>query len=281
MRSALLLLALAGCTSAAAAPSDAGTPDASDGGSFAKRGAVEVTAYSYPVGSHTFSGGSVGASFVDATGFASPACTTTHLGACDLSLCGTTSDAGAPEPLAAGAVAVDGVTGGPLTLTPTGTAYVPVTSAALLFAAGDALTASAPGDPQGAPAFQRAVKAPSYVFVSEPPFPGTGPIGLDRTKDLPVVWSNGTIGTTVVTLSGAGFLLQCSAAASAGKLTVPAAALGNLPQIAAAGAETFSVSTLMIDHRAAGSAGDWGIDLRVTAVAARPGGTASAPLLLP
>jgi hypothetical protein len=239
---------------------------------------IEVTAYSYPVGSHTFSGGSVGASFADATGLPSPSCTTTHLGACDVSLCGIANDGGAPSPRAAGAVTVDGIGGGPFTLTPSGTTYAPVTSAALLFAAGDVVHTSAPGDAQGAPAFQREVKAPSYVFVSEPAFPGTGPLALDRTKDLPVVWSNGTAGTTVVTLGGPGFLVACSAVATAGTLTVPAAALGNLPKIAVVGAETFSVSTLTIDGR---PAGDWGIDLRVTAVAARPGGTASAPLLLP
>ena len=195
-----------------------------------------------------------------------------------MSLCGTTDDAGASTPRAAGAVTVDGVGGGPFTLTPSGTTYAPVTSAVLLFAAGDVLRASAPGDPLGAPAFQRTVNAPSYVFVSEPAFPGTGPLPIDRAKDLPVVWSNGTTGTTVVALSGPGFLVSCSAPATAGKLTVPAAALGNLPKIPVAGAETFSVSTLTIDRRAAA---DWGIDLRVTAVAARPGGTASAPLLLP
>ena len=275
MRSALLFLVFVGCGGPTAASLDAGVQDA---GSFAKMGVIDVAAYSYPVGSHTFSGGSVGASFVDAVTVTGPSCTPIRDGVCTLSLCGPTLDAGAPAPRAAGAVTLDGVAGGPITLTPSDAGYAPITSAVLLFAAGDAITASAPGDPSGAPAFQRAVKAPSYVFVSAPPFPGTGPISLERTKDLQIVWSSGTTGTTTATLSGPDFLLECSVAATAGKLTVPASALGKLPQIVAPGPASFSVTTRTTDLR---GAGDWGVVLRVTAEGARPGGTASAPLLLP
>ena len=237
------------------------------------------------MGSKTFSGGSLSASFVDATGAAaSPVCQTTTAGACKLSLCPqpVLSDAAAPVQLTAGAITVDGTTGGPSTLTPSGADYAPVSSSTSLFLGGESLTASAPGDAQGAPAFSRTVKAPSYVFVSEPLFPGTGPMSIDRTKDLPVVWTAGTEGDTAVTLSGqAGgqtFLLQCTVPATAGKLTVPASALGKLPQVTATGLAVVSVSTLAIDRR---RAGDWSLYLYVSAQGARPGGVASAGLLLP
>jgi hypothetical protein len=275
MRSALLFLVIVGCGGPSAAPVDAGVPDA---GTFAKMGVIDIAAYSYPVGSHTFSGGSVGASFVDAVTVTGPSCTPIRDGVCTLSLCGPTLDAGAPAPRAAGAVTLDGVAGGPITLTPSDAGYAPITSAVLLFSAGDAITASAPGDPAGAPAFQRAVKAPSYVFVSEPPFPGTGPISLERTKDLQIVWSSGTTGTTTATFNGPDFLLECSVDATAGKLTVPASVLEKLPQIVAPGPASFSVMTRTTDLR---GVGDWGVLLRVTADGARPGGIASAPLLLP
>ena len=293
MRSALLLLALAACgDSATTPPTDGGATDGpggdsagQDAGTFAKSGGVYVSAYSYPVGSKTFSGGSLSASFVDATGAAaSPVCQTSTDGPCKLSICPqpALSDAAAPVPLSAGAVTVDGVAGGPFTLTPTGGDYAPVSASAILFLGGESVTASAPGAPQGAPAFDRAVKAPSYVFVDEPLFPGTGPISINRTKDLPVTWTAGTDGDTSVTLSGqaAGqtFLLQCTVAATAGKVTVPAAALGKLPQVSALGLAVFSVSTLAIDRRATG---DWSLYLYVSAQGARPGGVASAGLLLP
>lgn len=283
MRAATLLLLLVACGDWAPARTvDAGPPAA---GTFAKSGGVYVIAYSYPVESHTFSGGSLSASFVDAAGpAAGPACPTTTDGACTLSLCPqpVLSDAGAKGPVAAGIVTVEGIAGGPYALAPSGGAYAPVSLAAISFRSGESLTTSAPGEPQGAPAFTRAVKAPSYVFVSEPLFPRTGPVTIDRTKDLPIVWTAGTDGDTTVTLSGqaAGqtFLLQCTTAATAGKLTVPAIALGKLPTVTAAGLAVFSVATQAADRRATR---DWMLYLHVSALGARPGGVASAELLVP
>jgi len=163
---------------------------------------------------------------------ASSACSTTTAGACQIQTC-TTSGSGGTVPITytdSGLMTISGVqvNDGTMTLTPGAYGYITVSGAVALFNGGDTVRFQAPGNPQGAPAFDVSLVAPTSVQVTAPTFT-QGSVTASATQDLAVAWSGPATSDVTVQVTGgvtgSSAVARCTFTGSAGYGVVPVAAL--------------------------------------------------------
>lgn len=228
-------------------------------------GAVTVVVSSYTVQEKTFGETTVSAAFAEAP---SVPCADTRSsdGTCVLTKCSGAT----PPALGAGTIQIHGLSSGDVTLSQSGTTYVPQTTSTPLFSGGETIGATASGG--DVPTFTRSVVAPTFATLTAPPWPPSGPLPIARAKDFVVAWQGAASGTAFVALSSPGVAVRCEVPAQSGTLTVPAAFVDALATNASA-----SVGTVARDRREAGNAR---AELEVTAIAARAGGSATGAAIL-
>ncbi len=187
---------------------------------------------------------SVSASFAAAVAAAGGAgtCTTTMMGSCTATVCAVV-DGGAP------AAVVSGLNAGDITVTGMADAgaavltygaigdagykgYHPASGVGQFFNSGDMISAMGAGGPD-LPAFTgQMVTAPSDIVMTSPACDMTGCPDLDRTADLAVTWTGGTVGkvnASLASISDASVVsIQCTFDAAGGTGTIPSAILGKL-----------------------------------------------------
>ncbi len=215
------------------------------------------------------------------TGGGGGSCNTTTDGACEVQTCtsGTPTDGGVSVTYTdAGPVTVSGVqvNDGTMTLTPGAYGYQTVSGAVALFNAGDSVRLVAPGNPQGAPAFDVSLVAPSSVNVTAPVF-NQGMVTAAAAHDLAVHWTGSSTADVKVQLAGGSggtsVLARCAFAGNAGSGTVPAAALA---AVAAAGGYASIVITSESD--ATRTPDGWNLAFALSTNAIQPMGLASGTL---
>jgi len=207
-------------------------------------GTLSANVSSYSSGAQSIRSTSVSVQFVRLSSVSPSTCTTTMNGGCTIWVCPlpTPPSSSSPTYQSAGTVTVSGATS-PISLTPGANAMYPAFSDAshVLYAGGTTLTFSAAGATVGA--FQLAATAPSLLTLTAPATTA-GKLTLDRTRDLTFTWSGGASGEARVTLSSltasSSTLINCSAAASLGQMTVPRAALALLPSSPTSASWSFS-----------------------------------------
>jgi hypothetical protein len=139
-----------------------------------------------------------------------------------------------------------------------------------LFAAGDTLTVSAPGDL--VPAFSATVTAPAQPTVTSPPVAGGMQLMWTRSSDLPLTWSGGAAGTLQVALIASGQAMvppsgiNCTFAASDGTGAIPGAALQLLPTGPAAVYVTVGSQSVV-------AAGSWSVTVSASTAPLAPDGS--------
>ncbi len=221
------------------ATGDAGTGDAASPS--AKVGTVTVGQAKVTVAASAVYVTSFAATFTDGPPVQQTpgTCVTTPYGACTFTECTTasTTDPGtAPAPLSAGDLKLTGgqLPADGLTLSPDKTGvYASKPGATQIFGGGETLTLKAAGATGGVPAFDgKTVVAPSDIVVT-PALSTTSPTNVSRTTDYKFDWTGGGAGSVTLALatSKAGDKSQtilCTAAASAGTITVPQAAVAKL-----------------------------------------------------
>jgi hypothetical protein len=112
------------------------------------------------------------------------------------------------------------------------------------------------------PAFATDVDAATKISISTPDLPDSGPLVVDRTKDLTLIWPAPLSGSLVFIFFGSDGLhdVRCEFPGASGSGTVPKAALATLP-VGSGGATAFSRSGLTLD------AGGRPVDVSMTFVA--------------
>jgi hypothetical protein len=162
-------------------------------------------------------------------------CNSATYGACTVQTCTfapSPTDAGTSmiSYTDAGPIAISGVqvNDGTMTLTPGGYSYATVSGAVALFNGGDTVRWVAPGNPNGAPAFDVSLVAPSSVPVTAPTF-DHGMVVVSGSHDLNVAWTGAsptdvtaqlTAGTT-----GESAIARCTFPGGSAGGVVPAAAI--------------------------------------------------------
>jgi hypothetical protein len=156
--------------------------------------------------------------------------TTTTVGACAVTVYTTLATTNSPPvDESAGMITV---TGGsqPVSLVPDATGkYTSANGGIDLFTGGEMITVTAAG--ATVPAFTATLVAPAPINLTAPAQPTSGPLLVDRTKDLVFTWMNGGVGTVMVSLAGTGgpASMSCTFPSAAGTGTIPQAALATLP----------------------------------------------------
>lgn len=112
------------------------------------------------------------------------------------------------------------------------------------------------------PAVSTDLDASTKISLSTPDLPDNGPLVVDRSKDLTLLWPPPLYGDLVFILFGAGGLsdIRCQFPTASGMATIPKAALSMLPA-GSGGAAAFSRSGVTID------AGGRLVDVSMTFVA--------------
>lgn len=269
--------------------SSTGSSSSSSGGATStpketKVGTITIASTSYTIGSTPVEMGSAYGSFYrlppPAPGGAAPAssCTTTTTGACTVNACsfGPTSavDGGAPSITYthAGVVTVTGVlvNDGSMTLTPGGYGYQTVSGSVAFFKGGESIGVSAPGNPNGAPAFDVTLTAPSSVVVTSPVFDAQSAVVVGQGDDLAVAWENAGGGDVAVQIasgtSSKSAIARCAFPAGSGQGVVPASVLAAVDAI---GAQT----SIMVsaESRAVKNPDGWDITVSLQAYGIRAG----------
>jgi hypothetical protein len=200
-------------------------------------------------------------------------CMVETFGACTAYTCGSTPLAiPPPPPVSAGAIeALSGVNSIVIAPATDGT-YASQTIAGPLWGAGDLVTFVVAGDV--APAFTRGVLAPGPLTITAPPTPASGALGtIDRTEDLPLVWTNGSGALLELQIrasplfSATSYDLRCRWPSADGAGVVPSAALAWIPK-----ETTFIVlsSSLISDESV--TIGEWWVELETVQDNQAPGG---------
>lgn len=172
-------------------------------------------------------------------------CTITKAGTCNVTECDLTADAGSPPtgdagtpppPPNAGDITFTGglIASTGIVLKPgTDGRYPAQTGSTQIFSGGENLTVAFTGAKDSIPAFAgKALAAPSEVVVT-PAISFLAPTTVSRTTDFKLTWTGGGQGNVTVNLGTVqnglkSVGIQCEAAASAGTLTVPQAAVAKL-----------------------------------------------------
>ena len=221
-------------------------------------GVISVNQTEFAAGPTTIISSTATASFGkagSATTSGAPKCTQSKEGACTVSECdlstvgdaGTETDAGSEKAPNAGEITLSGgdipAPGVKLAVKANGS-YEFYSSQTKLFSSGQTITAKAAG--ADVPAFEKAVAVPAAIKLTAPACTAGNCGEIDSSKDFEVTWTDGGAGTVGLSASSseAGKKLvsiTCSFASSAGKGTVPAAALGKLTK--GAGSVTINAGT--------------------------------------
>ena len=209
-------------------------------------------------------------------------CSHASRGSCDVQTCDsgtTTTDGGlAITYTDSGPVEISGVqvNDGTMTLTPGGYGYVTVSGAVALFDGGTTVRWVAPGNPNGGPAFDVSLVAPTAVQVTAPAFV-QGKVSASVAQDLAVTWSGTPTGMVTAQLAagaaGHSVVARCTFNGSSG--VVPAAALS---EIASAGGSASIM--IMVESRATEMPGDWNLDFALQTYGLVPSGIAVGTLEL-
>lgn len=191
---------------------------------------------------------------VDAGPLITPGCTIETVGACLLSYCSSTPEAGPPGPaiptMEVGSITATGglIQGAGLTLTPTGSAYEPKSSVGVLWTGGETLTFSATGGSGVAPFSVTAQTPPAALSIASPIVTSGSSLNIPRSADFVLQWGIGStppVGKVSLVLSTVGSSgppksLQCSFDVSALTGSIPTATLKRLDP--GPGSLTFGVS---------------------------------------
>jgi len=115
-----------------------------------------------------------------------------------------------------------------MSLTPGAYGYQTVSGAVALFDGGATVRFVAPGNANGAPAFDVSLVAPSSVSVTAPDFV-QGTVAVSASQDLAVAWSGSSAASVTAQLSagtsGSSVIARCTFSGSSGSGVVPTAAL--------------------------------------------------------
>jgi hypothetical protein len=222
------------------------------------------------------------------TGAPTPtACTTTTSGACTVTSCtfggATPTDGGAPaiSYTHAGTVKVSGVlvNDGTMTLTPGGYGYNTVSGSVAFFTGGESVKIAAPGNPQGAPAFETTLTAPASVKVSAPVFDSQGRVLVSSGQNLTVKWTGATAGEVAAQItsgtSSKSAIARCAFPTASGQGVVPASVLAAVKAI---GAQTSIF--VSAENRAVKNPSDWDITITLQAYGVKAQGSGIASGLL-
>lgn len=184
-----------------------------------------------------------------------PGCTLEVIGACNLTFCASTPEAGTPGPsptlMEVGTITATGglIQGAGTTLTPNGSAYEGKTGVGNLWIGGETLTFAATGGSGVAP-FRVTANAPTAgLSIASPIVTSGSSLNIPRSADFVLQWGVGSIppvGKVAVLLSsvsssGTPRSLACSFDVSALTGTIPTATLKRLD--AGTAALTFGVSS--------------------------------------
>ncbi|WP_394839743.1 hypothetical protein LVJ94_22910 [Pendulispora rubella] len=180
---------------------------------------------------------SVSAGFTDASALISGEsgkCETSTEGACTVIKCPTpvVSDAGTPKQVSAGTIEISGADISPAFKleADSDNKYEGENGSKSLWKGGEDITIKASGDASGVGSFEKTLKAAPPITVS-----GASQT-IDRTKPLELTWTfagsaAGDIAVALTTTGNAGSVsVSCAAPIADKKITVPAAALGQLPK---------------------------------------------------
>ncbi|AKU93893.1 hypothetical protein AKJ09_00557 [Labilithrix luteola] len=247
-----------------------------------KVGTITLTSTAYTIGTTTVEQGMATGTFyrvppVKGTS-SGGGCSTQTIGTCEVTECTmatATSDGGtvAIDYTDAGRVTITGVdvNDGSMTLTPGGYGYQTVSGSVALFSAGATIHMSAPGNPNGAPAWGSTMTAPGSVNVTKPLFDAQSSVAASANADLAVSWTGGAGGNVLVSVAsaiqGKSSQTRCVFPAASGKGSVPKAALGSAASV---GGQT----TLMVmsESRDVQSIDGWNITLSLQSYGVRPQG---------
>ena len=194
---------------------------------------------------------------------------------------GTTSDGGVSITYTdAGPLTISGVlvNDGTMMLTPGPYGYETVSGAVALFDGGANVRFVAPGNANGAPAFDVQLVAPSAVQVTAPAFV-QGKVAASPSHDLAVAWSGSSAASVTVQLasgtSGTSAIARCTYAGNSGGGTVPAAAISAVQ--ATGGAASILV---MSESRTTKNPDGWNIAFSLQSYGIIPSGLAAGTLEL-
>jgi hypothetical protein len=211
-------------------------------------------------------------------------CTTSTVGACQIQTCSTSgTGSGGDVPITytdSGLMTISGVqvNDGTMTLTPGAYGYTTVSGAVALFNGGDTVRFVAPGNPQGAPAFDVSLVAPTSVQVTSPAFV-QGSVAANAAQDLGVAWSGPATSDVTVQLAGGtagtSASARCSFSGSAGHGVVPT---GALTAIRAAGGNASII--VSAETKATRSPDGWQLSFSLLTYGLIPSGIAAGTLVL-
>jgi hypothetical protein len=251
-----------------------------------KVGTVTVMSTAYSIGDTPVEMGSATGTFYvippAPAGAPKPAssCTETVTGPCTVNACtfaAAPADAGAPSITYthAGPVKVSGVlvNDGSMTLTPGGYGYQTVSGNVAFFRGGETVRLSAPGNPEGAPAFDVSLTAPASVRVTSPVFDAQSRVTAAAGQNLNVAWTGGAGGEVAVQI-GAGTqtksaVARCGFPAASGSGSIAASVLA---AVKAVGAPNVSF-TVSAESRSVKSLEGWNITVALQAYGLRSGPT--------
>jgi len=282
----LVLAVCASCGSGGSAGPDGGGGGGGGGSpTETKSGTLTIESTRYTVASTQVEQGYATGTFYripPMTGPGGGGCTSHTYGACDVQTCtfsGTGNDAGTSIMYTdAGTMTIMGVqvNNGTMTLTPGAYGYDTVSGSVALFDGGETLHFAAPGNPNGAPALNAQLVAPSSVQVTAPQF-DQGHVTASASQDLAVAWT-GSSATSVTAQLAAGSgttsaIAHCTFAGTAGGGVVPSAAIA---AIAAVGG-TSSIM-IMTESRTTLTPDGWSITFSAQSYGILPTGLAAGTL---
>lgn len=281
-----------GTSSSSGSTGSSGSTSSSSGGSSGdpdptpketKVGTITITSTAYKVGTTPVEMGSAWGSFYRIPpqapgGPSTSSCTTNTTGACTVNACtfgsSAPADGGAPAIAYthAGVAKVTGVlvNDGSMTLTPGGYGYQTVSGSVAFFKGGESVGVSAPGNPNGAPAFDVKLTAPSSIVVTAPVFDAQSRVSVGAGKNLAVGWQNAAGGEVAVQISSGtsakSAIARCAFPAGAGQGVVPSSVLA---AVGAVGGQT-SI-TVSAESRAVKNPDGWDITVTLQAYGIRAG----------
>jgi hypothetical protein len=243
--------------------------DAEAGG--ANVGVVQMKSYSPP--STDAGNATVFARFV--TGQVS-ACAETIVGGCSVNSCDLTATP-TGVPVSAGQLVISGGLQ-KVTLIPKNSDYVTENVSTRLWNGGEVLSIVGAG--ATAPAFNLSVITPSYVTVTDPPWPANGKLTIDRTQPWSFTWTGGGAGEVMFNLNAStgksAVLLSCAFPAASGAAVISPAVLAKLPPSSTQAMLSIESHTVIQS-----TAGSYAMVFHATAQANTPSSLATATVAVP
>jgi len=224
------------------------------------------------IGATTITAAGAVASYSISSGDSS-ACQTTTAGSCQVfTNCPTTST---PSTIVdAGTISITGLNPSPVTLSRISATqgYISTSYMAYLWTASTPTTVTVGGS-TSVPAYSMSINAPNPITLTAPVPSSVGQTGatytIPRGANLAVTWTGGVDGTVTVSLTSgtapSGVTVTCTAAASAGSVTIPASLMASL---GATGGFTAGVTS-----SATKTVGEWLMDFQASALGSQ--GTAT------